>query len=341
MNIRSAWLLNRTDADGGQTRADTRLAPIGTVSPEGPLASRAGIIPGARSGEYVMDGLYVFGDTAGMTAKVAPGRALVQSTEAAGAYPVVLTEYTVVTFADGDPNNPRVDLVVLRVYDSQHDTSDRTDAVLEVIEGTPAAKPVAPPLPTAALPLAEVTVAAGASAGTGGIAWSGGAVLDRRRATVAVGGIVPRVAGDDTPGGYPGQYRDTVENGLERWNGHEWRPYPEVSGWQTLKLSAGYGNPGHGAIASWRRSGNLVTLRGRISRTDGKPIENADTMATLPVELRPGGGREFAWASPRQHTSASQAVTRVEISSNGDMRTFETFSKPQWISLDNVSYYTD
>ncbi|MFE7118366.1 hypothetical protein ACFU99_23420 [Streptomyces sp. NPDC057654] len=341
MNIRSAWLVNRTDADGGQTRVDTRLAPIGTLTPTGPLASRDGVIPGSRDGRSQLDGLYVFSDTAGMSAKVAPGRAVVQSSEPAGAYPVVLTDHTAVDFADGDPNNPRIDLVVLRIYDAQHDTSDRTAAVLEVIQGEPAGKPVAPKTPGAALALAAVSVPAGASAGNGGIGWHSGAVLDLRRPTVAVGGIVPRTSGDSTPGSYPGQYRDTDSVGLERWNGKEWRPYPDVTGWQPLKLAAGYGNPGHGTNAAWRRSGSLVTLRGRIGRNDEKPIPNGDVIAVIPPDLRPGGGREFAWASPRTQNKTGPSVTRVEIAASGDLRTYEGFDNPVWISLDAVSYYTD
>ncbi|MFG2178957.1 hypothetical protein ACGFLS_09575 [Streptomyces abikoensis] len=222
-NVRSAWLLNRTDAGGGQSRVDTRLAPLGTMAPEGVLATRDGVIPGSQSGLRAMDGLYVTGDQ-GMTGKVTPGRAVVQGTEPTGSYPVVVTDYVPLTFADGDANNPRVDLVVLRVYDAQQDTSNRTEAVVEIIQGVPAANPAAPATPRAAIALAEVTVPAGASAGKGGINWD--TVRDRRRATVAVGGIIPRGWGQNFPGGYVGQYRDTG-TGLERWDGTQWKQYPE------------------------------------------------------------------------------------------------------------------
>ncbi|MGW1196882.1 hypothetical protein ACWD4B_13740 [Streptomyces sp. NPDC002536] len=230
-SVRSAWLLNRTDAGGGQTRVDTRLAPLGTMAPSGVLSSRDGVIPGSQYGKYVMDGLYVFGDQAGMTGKVSPGRAVVQSTEQAGAYPVTVTDYLPLVFTDGDANNPRIDLVVVRVYDAQQDTSNRTEAVIEIVQGAPAATPAAPSTPAGALTLAEVTVPAGASAGKGGINWDT-AVRDRRRATVSVGGIIPRGWGLNFPGAYPGQYRDTG-TGLERWDGAQWKAYPEPRpGWQ-------------------------------------------------------------------------------------------------------------
>src|SRR5688500_6556263 len=113
MPVRSAWLLNRTDPDGGQSRVDTRLAPLGTMTPTGALATRDGIVPGSAAGKSVMAGLTLVADGP-MTAKIAPGRAVVQGTEPAGAYPVVLPAYETVTFTDGNPANPRIDLVALR-----------------------------------------------------------------------------------------------------------------------------------------------------------------------------------------------------------------------------------
>ncbi|MBZ4320619.1 hypothetical protein [Streptomyces huiliensis] len=222
MNLGSAWLLNSTNGEGGQSRLDTRLAPLGAMVPAGPLASRPGVLPGSADGREIITGLAVSPDGAGMSTRVSPGRAVVQGTAAAGAYPVYLSESASITFGDGDPGNRRVDLVVVRVYDDQQDASGKTGAFIEVVPGVPAAKPVAPPVPPASLPLAEVTVKAGASAGTGGIDWRGGAVRDRRQATVAAGGIIPADRGAGFDGTYPGQYRDNGA-GLQRWNGKEWQ----------------------------------------------------------------------------------------------------------------------
>ncbi|MTE19498.1 hypothetical protein F0L17_10245 [Streptomyces sp. TRM43335] len=232
MPVRTAWLLNRTENGTGQSRADTRLAPTGTMTPAGQLATRGGVIPGSPDGAWALSGLYVYGQSAGMTAMVASGRAVVQGDESAGAYPVAVTEYTPLTFADGDPNNPRIDLVVLRVYDETQDTeSGRAEAALEIVQGTPAATPKIPATPRAALALAAVRVPAGASEGTGGIDWTS-AVGDLRRATVAVGGIVPEEWPRDIPGSYPGQYRDIGAGGLQRWDGTAWQPYPPTPRWR-------------------------------------------------------------------------------------------------------------
>lgn len=222
MNIGSAWLLN-TDAngEGGQSRLDTRLSPLGTMAPTGTLSSRPGVIPGSADGSRHLDGLWVDTNGTGMSTKVNPGRAIIQGTAAAGAYPVYVPEFTSVTFADGDAGNPRVDLVVVRVHDHQQDASGNTAALIDIVQGVPAAHPEAPAAPPASLPLAEVFVKANASAGTGGIDWKT-AVSDRRQATVAAGGILPADRGVSYPGSYPGQYRDNGR-GLQRWDGKAWR----------------------------------------------------------------------------------------------------------------------
>ncbi|GGP91635.1 hypothetical protein [Streptomyces roseolilacinus] len=258
MPVRSAWLINRTTTDSGQTRSDTRLAPTGTMAPSGALTTMSGVIPGSQDGRYIMDGLYVYGDTAGMTANVAPGRAVIQGSPAAGAYPVVVTDYTQVTFDDGDANNPRVDLVLLRAYDAQFDpASGRTEAVLEILKGAPAPAPEPLPVPEGALALARVHVPAGASVGTGGLDWSK-AVYDLRHTTVAAGGILAESWNRDSRGGYAGQYRDNASQ-LQRWDGTRWVSYPRHLG----------GIAPQGALAAGEYAGQYRDEGGRLQRWDG------------------------------------------------------------------------
>ncbi|MGW0939231.1 hypothetical protein [Streptomyces sp. NPDC002666] len=257
MPVRSAWLINRTETETGQSRADTRLSPTGTMTPSGALTTAGGVIPGSADGEYLMSGLYVFGESTGMNATIAPGRAVIQGRGSAGAYPVVLTDYTDVTFDDGDASNPRIDLVVVRVYDAQSDGGVRTEAVLEVVVGKAEATPEPPLLPDASLPLARVLVPAGASVGTGGISWAD-AVYDMRVSTVAVGGILADSWNRDTPGGYPGQYRDTSST-LQRWDGTRWTSYPRQAG----------GIAPQGALAAGEYTGQYRDEAGRLQRWDG------------------------------------------------------------------------
>ncbi|MET8376177.1 hypothetical protein [Streptomyces microflavus] len=272
MPVRSAWLINRTETESGQSRADTRLSPIGTMSPTGPLTSAGGVIPGSENGAYLMSALYVYGETAGMRATVAPGRAVIQGRGPAGAYPVVLTDYTDVGFDDGDASNPRIDVVVLRVHDAQFNSEDgRTEAALEVVKGKPEASPEPPALPDASLPLARVLVPAGASVGTGGIDWAN-AVYDLRVPTVAVGGILPESWNRDVLGGYVGQYRDTTTE-FQRWDGVRWSGYPRQIG----------GIAPQGALARGEYTGQYRDEGGRLQRWDGtvwRPAVTASAWAT-------------------------------------------------------------
>ncbi|WP_369036432.1 hypothetical protein [Streptomyces adonidis] len=220
MNARSAWL-----SPTGQTREDTRVTQLGAVTPADNIEGRSGILPGSPTGAARITGFALTGATGGMTAAIGPGRAIVQAASARGAYPVAVTEPITLTFDNGQ-EYARKDLVVLRIYDDQYDASGRTEAVVEVVKGTPAAtSPVPPATPATALPLYAVNVPANAGAGSGGLSW---VVDDLRTSIVAVGGILPTY-GETGNGAYPGQYRDTA-TALQRWNGTVWIPYPRETG---------------------------------------------------------------------------------------------------------------
>lgn len=223
MTVHSAWL-----SPNGQTRQDTRLASLGATTPTGPFRSRSGILPGHDDPQYRVAGFGVGGVTGGMSATVSPGRAVIQGALTQGAYPVAMDATTTVTFADGDAQYARVDLVVLRVYDDAYDSSGRSEAAVEIVKGTPAATPAVPATPSLALALAQVTVRAGAGAGTGGITWSTD-ITDLRTTLVAVGGILPNYNNATVAGSYPGQYQDN-SGYLERWGGAAWEKYPRALG---------------------------------------------------------------------------------------------------------------
>lgn len=252
MTVRTAWLLPG-GAEPGQTREDTRLAPLGTMTPGGALTTRTGVIPGGDP----------FGatDAGAMSLQIGIGRGAVQGTTAQGAYPVALDAPESVAFADGDAVFGRVDTVVIRVYDALFDVEGQNLAVVAVIEGEPLASPTRPLLPSACLPLWDVAVPAGTSAGVGGINW-GSALTDRRRYAVAVGGISPLGVDESAAGVYDGQYRDNGA-GLERWHAAEgeWRgiaaqlqPYTPVLTSTTLgngKVQARYQVVGNRCAVNW------------------------------------------------------------------------------------------
>ncbi|MFD9146200.1 hypothetical protein ACFWDF_02855 [Streptomyces diastaticus] len=212
MAVRAAWLLPL-----GQTREDTRLAPVSPVAHETPIRVRDGVLPGGNA--------FAATGAGAMQLQIGAGRAYVQGTDAQGAYPVANDSPVTLTFTDGDAQYGRVDAVFLRVLDSLFDQEGQNLARIEIIEGEPDATPTAPALPPASLRLWDVTVPAGTSAGVGGINWAS-ALGDRRRYTTAAGGIIPRGWGLGFAGSHDGQYRDTGSV-LERWSASagEWQTY--------------------------------------------------------------------------------------------------------------------
>jgi hypothetical protein len=279
VTVRPAWLLPL-----GQTREDTRLAPVGTWSPENEIRTRDGVIPGGNP--FAATGV------AAMSLQIGIGRAAVQGTTAQGAYPVAVDAPEVVTFTDGNAQFDRIDSVIIRVYDGLFDENEDTLARVEVVEGDATATPTAPPLPPCSLRLWDVTVRAGASAGVGGINWSS-ALADRRRYTAAVGGIIPQGWGLSFNGAYDGQFRD-AGGVLERWNATtaKWETYrapePPV---ETI-------NGGISVAAGWtlssfeaRRRRGVVQFLGYFVRSGANLPANpnlADTLvATLPAGWRP------------------------------------------------------
>jgi hypothetical protein len=282
VTVRPAWLLLGGTAPG-QTREDTRLAPVGTYAPESPIRTRGGVIPGGNP--------FAATGAGAMALQVGVGRAVVQGTDAQGAYPIAVDAPETLTFADGDALFDRIDSVILRVYDALFDEEGQNLARVEVVTGTAADTPTAPTLPPAALPLWDVRVPAGASAGVGGIDWTS-ALTDRRRYTVAVGGIIPRGTLADT-GAYDGQYAD-VDGVLYRWSS-------AAGAWQLYRPPAPAAEQitsGLTVTAGWalntfraRRDGRSVSATVYVKRTGGALTANPNLedvhVCTLPAGWRP------------------------------------------------------
>lgn len=101
-----------------------------------------------------------------MSVNVAAGRCFVRSQETLslghGTYTGFNDATLNVAVAASDPTNPRRDLVVFQVRDSNYSGAS-TDARITVVTGTPAASPVDPAVPVSSLVLARITVAAASS----------------------------------------------------------------------------------------------------------------------------------------------------------------------------------
>ncbi|MEU6928566.1 hypothetical protein AB0A05_05335 [Streptomyces sp. NPDC046374] len=269
MPVRPGWLLPT-----GQTRQNTRITAIGATTPVNPLGVRSGILPGTYDGKFRVGGLWM-SSNGPMTAIVYHGKAVIQGGNTDGAYPVALDEDVVITFGDGDPLNPRLDLVVVRVYDNDVDALGKYTADIEIIKGQPAAVPVLPTAPARSLVLFSVLVKKGASAGTGGIDWVGGASTDLRQTVVSSGGILPVYNNGGVPGSYPGQYQDNDNaHFLQRWDGTTWVAYPkEIGG------IAPSGTLSTGSYAGQYRDnvGNLQRWNGTSWANYQPPLENETT----------------------------------------------------------------
>lgn len=117
--------------------------------------------------------------TTGMGFSIGPGRAAVNGVTAAdGTYSVAVTAPETGAFAPGDATKDRIDLIVLQTYPNN---PSATGVKVEVVTGAipTTGSPVAPATPAGALPLFQVTIGAGVSAGNGG--WNTAKVSDVRR----------------------------------------------------------------------------------------------------------------------------------------------------------------
>lgn len=303
MTLHTGWL-----APTGQTRQGTRHIAVGATTPATPLTARSGILPGTNDGKYRVGGLWMSG-SGPMTATVYAGRAVVQGPAVQGPYSVTLDQDTVITFADGDPLNDRIDLVVLRVYDDQYDSSQQSKAAIEIVKGTPSAVPAAPAAPPVSLPLFSVKVVAGTSAGSNGILWSGtGIVTDLRVTTAGVGGILPVYNNAAVPGAYPGQYQDNDNaHFLQRWDGTGWVAYPKEVG----------GIAANGTLAAGSYVGQFRETNGVLQRWNGTVWSTYHP----PVEVETASGSLNAYGGWTATYSARRtrgiATVRISVTRTG------------------------
>ncbi|WP_405883679.1 hypothetical protein OG747_36850 [Streptomyces sp. NBC_01384] len=182
------------------------------------IVMASGTVFGSRSGIRPGDpGLNT--TLAGSTISVSAGTAVIASH---GVYVGVLTSAWSGTLTAAHATLTRIDLVYLRIWDTDFDSTGLRKTDVVYLAGTPSSTPVAPtPGGTEIyLPLATITVPP-----TGGGSPSvSTAVLPY---TVAPGGILPASTAPSTP--YTGQYYDNGSD-LLRWNGSAWDTYFKIPG---------------------------------------------------------------------------------------------------------------
>lgn len=176
MTVYATRLVNGTD-----TRERLRRADAASLFPTGPGMARGGFRNDGGAAVTVNAGT--------MTVAVTPFTAWVDGgvSDLQAGYWVMSDANETLTVAAGHASLARTDVVIAEVRDTAHDASGATDARLRILQGTPGAG--VPALPTNALPLRNIVVPAGVSAGTGGLA--GGALsTDRRTFTSGLGGVL-------------------------------------------------------------------------------------------------------------------------------------------------------
>lgn len=169
-------------ANSQDTAARVRAADALGLTPNGAVRARGGLRPDGGGAVSVLSGQ--------MNVQVTPFSCWVDASPAGQVgYPFVCDATKTLAIAAGHATLVRVDTVAVVVKENAFDGSGATTATLQIVQGTPGAG--APAMPTSAcIPLRDINVPAGASAGSGGLT-SGALGTDRRVYTTALGGTLP------------------------------------------------------------------------------------------------------------------------------------------------------
>ncbi|MFD6421028.1 hypothetical protein [Streptomyces sp. NPDC060198] len=324
MPVDATWL-NTLQLDGPEMRRVDSMLVMGDGTA---LGARSGVRPGDPGLTVTLSGTTI-NVSAGVAAVYRSGQGVYRAALPTGVSPGTLTA--------AHATLARVDLVYLRVWDTDVDASGLRQADVVYLAGTASSTPVAPtPAGTVIyIPLATISVPASG----GGSASVSSAV---RPVTVAPGGILP--AQTTTPSSpYAGQaWHDGTD--LKVWNGSSVDTYAKVKSvaWTTITLASGFTTPvGTLGIAQYRivtvDGTQRVEMRGSVTCTTA--IETATTWTTMPVAARPSASRSMPVA--RNYSSTTGGTTRMELTASTGV--FQVYASPSpaqtsWFTLDNVSY---
>ncbi|MFG1997871.1 hypothetical protein ACGFNU_01835 [Spirillospora sp. NPDC048911] len=273
----------------GVTAEDHRLG-MSLFSPAlgGVLERRSGVVYHPGSCELVTAGL------PRMQARLSPFLALVDGTSAPlqGAYPVVSDTDLTITFDAGEASVSRVDRIIVRVRDDLYDASGEQSGKVEYLKGRPTG--AASAVPSSSLLLWEVTVAAGASAGSSGPTFI--KVEPKFPYTAAPGAPIP-VTGQAERDALPAQPLLSVQrldtgDVQQYWNGWRSADWLYDTGWVPITTFSTGWQPSATAPPRVRRVGSLVEMRGVVVKKAGAfaPI------LALPSEFR--SPEYLLWPAP-------------------------------------------
>lgn len=222
--------------------------------------------------------------TPNMSVNVAAGLAAIRGTEATaqGVYTFYNDATANLSIAAADGSNPRRDLIIAQVRDSNYSGAS-LDARLAVVTGTPAGSPADPSLAAYpnALVLARVAVAAAATTVTNAN------ITDLRTRAYALGGVVVCTSTTRPSSPYEGQViYETDTDKVRAYNGSAWftiKSSSSQTAWTAYtptwtNLTVGNGTQDH----SYYQDGPTVHVRGRIEFGSTTSISGTVTL-TLPV----------------------------------------------------------
>jgi hypothetical protein len=264
------------------------------------------VSPSTRGGAY---GVGPYGDmlvttTGGLGYSIAAGEAVVTGTFALaqGAYTVYNDAAVTGSFGARDAANPRIDLVCVRVRDTDEDATGSEDVSVHIVAGTPAGSPSVPAVSSglgSLLVLAEVLIPSTAS----------GAALtftDRRQIICAVGGT-QNVKSTLLPTGaalFAGKRVYETDTGASKvYNGSAWvtTDIGAPISWSTFVID-GSTSPGISNTVNrgWYQQLNGVFhahMSTTLTATSGTPQTYTVTLP-LTLALAEDVGGTWTWNSP-------------------------------------------
>lgn len=230
----------------GELRQAMALAFTHGITATRPLGARAGLRPGAPTAVVTY---------ANPTITVKACTALIYDTSWAstrGPYWAALPADETFTATAADGTNPRKDILVLRVYDHDEDSSGQRLFRSEYIVGTPAGSPSEPGVPAGSIKLAVLSVP-----NTGGGGLGSASLTMTAPYTTALGGILP--------------VRDSTDEGTltGKYEGLAWYRLDEVGG-SALRIY-------DGSVSDYIRGVIICTSSTRPAHREGRVIYETDT----------------------------------------------------------------
>lgn len=321
MTALTGWPVARDGSNNGTTPKGMRQSLGGLLAGNGSSALdvRKGVL-------FDGAGALVSGK-ANMSYDVRAFRAVLMRSTANG--PVLVandaTVNVVTTAAPG--SNSRIDIIYAHQHLVAGDGGSDSDVVLEigVAQGTAAASPSAPSIPSGALELARVTVTSGTTA-TSSLTisqthpWTvpNGAPIPvrnntERSALTAFDGLIVNHLGDDE---------------LQRYDGSSWVSVGgSDTGWLALPFNTG-GNWGGGSNpAKYRVKNGELFLKGIAVRSSG----SSTTVATLPAGARPPESVSF-------QVRIGTATSNFAIGTDGVMQCTSGYTTGSDLFLDGKNF---